>query len=101
MKCHACGDENAAESVYCVRCGAKLEAVCLHCAAHNPASDGFCGNCGRRLTPESAAQTATVEVDSGERRQLTVLFCDLVGSTELAARLDPEEYHEALNAYHR
>ena len=35
-----------------------------------------------------------------ERRQLTVLFCDLVGSTELAARLDPEDLREVLGAYH-
>jgi class 3 adenylate cyclase len=36
-----------------------------------------------------------------ERRQLTVLFRDLVGSTELAVRLDPEDLREALAAYHR
>jgi class 3 adenylate cyclase/predicted ATPase len=36
-----------------------------------------------------------------ERRQLTVLFCDLVGSTELAARLDPEELREVMSSYHR
>jgi class 3 adenylate cyclase len=30
-----------------------------------------------------------------------VLFCDLVGSTEIAARLDPEEWREAVAAYHR
>jgi class 3 adenylate cyclase len=36
-----------------------------------------------------------------ERRQLTVMFCDLVGSTALAARLDPEELHEVIRAYHR
>jgi class 3 adenylate cyclase len=35
-----------------------------------------------------------------ERRQLTVLFCDLVGSTELAARLDPEDMGEIIRAYH-
>ena len=35
-----------------------------------------------------------------ERRQLTVLFCDLVGSTELSAKLDPEDYFELLRAYH-
>jgi class 3 adenylate cyclase/tetratricopeptide (TPR) repeat protein len=34
-----------------------------------------------------------------ERRQLTVLFCDLVGSTELSARLDPEEFGEVLRSY--
>jgi class 3 adenylate cyclase len=38
---------------------------------------------------------------SGERRHLTVLFCDLVGSTEIAARLDPEEWREVVAAYHR
>jgi class 3 adenylate cyclase/tetratricopeptide (TPR) repeat protein len=36
-----------------------------------------------------------------ERRQLTVMFCDLVGSTSLAARLDPEDVREVLAAYHR
>ena len=37
---------------------------------------------------------------SGERRHLTVLFCDLVGSTEIAALLDPEEWREVVSAYH-
>jgi class 3 adenylate cyclase len=36
-----------------------------------------------------------------ERRQLTVMFCDLVGSTALSARLDPEDYREVIAAYHR
>jgi class 3 adenylate cyclase len=39
--------------------------------------------------------------DVAERRQLTVLFCDLVGSTALAARLDPEDLREIIGAYHR
>jgi len=37
----------------------------------------------------------------GERRHLTVLFCDLVGSTEIAARLDPEEWREIVASYQR
>ena len=36
-----------------------------------------------------------------ERRQLTVMFCDLVGSTALAARLDPEDLRDVIGAYHR
>jgi class 3 adenylate cyclase/predicted ATPase len=36
-----------------------------------------------------------------ERRQLTVMFCDLVGSTELSSRLDPEDLREVIAAYHR
>ena len=48
----------------------------------------------------------TVSSDSptpanAERRQLTVMFCDLVGSTALSARLDPEELREVIGAYHR
>jgi class 3 adenylate cyclase len=38
---------------------------------------------------------------SAERRQLTVMFCDLVGSTELSARLDPKDLREVIAAYHR
>ena len=39
--------------------------------------------------------------DVAERRQLTVLFCDLVGSTALASRLDPEDLREIIGVYHR
>jgi hypothetical protein len=40
-------------------------------------------------------------LDTAERRQLTVMFCDLVGSTALSARLDPEDMREIIGAYHR
>ena len=40
-------------------------------------------------------------VSEGERRQLTVMFCDLVGSTALSARLDPEDLRAVIGAYHR
>ncbi len=39
--------------------------------------------------------------DAAERRQLTVMFCDLVGSTALSAQLDPEDYHAVVQAYHQ
>src|SRR5271168_5153821 len=39
--------------------------------------------------------------DTAERRQLTVMFCDLVGSTALSARLDPEDLRGIIGAYHR
>src|SRR5438874_8487922 len=38
---------------------------------------------------------------AAERRQLTVMFCDLVGSTELSSRLDPEDLREVIAGYHR
>ena len=46
------------------------------------------------------AAPASAETPSGERRQITVMFCDLVGSTPLASRLDPEDFREVLAAYH-
>jgi class 3 adenylate cyclase/predicted ATPase len=48
----------------------------------------------------AASRDGAVQADA-ERRQLTVMFCDLVGSTELAARLDPEDLREVIGAYHR
>jgi class 3 adenylate cyclase/predicted ATPase len=47
------------------------------------------------------AKPSTVPGSGAERRQLTVMFCDLVGSTALASRLDPEDLREVIAAYHR
>jgi class 3 adenylate cyclase/predicted ATPase len=49
-------------------------------------------------TPQ--AVTEPNRQDAAERRQLTVMLCDLVGSTALSARLDPEDMHAVINAYH-
>jgi class 3 adenylate cyclase len=54
--------------------------------------------------PTGAKRAAVSDVSppaEAERRQLTVMFCDLVGSTALSARLDPEELREVIGAYHR
>lgn len=48
-----------------------------------------------------AALESQVRRTEAERRQLTVMFCDLVGSTALASRLDPEDLREVIGAYHR
>jgi class 3 adenylate cyclase/predicted ATPase len=53
------------------------------------------------LGAEGAASPDTRPPAAAERRQLTVMFCDLVGSTSLSARLDPEELREVIGAYHR
>ena len=47
------------------------------------------------------AATEPKPQDTAERRQLTVMFCDLVGSTALSARLDPEDLRGIIGAYHR
>ena len=55
-------------------------------------------------TPASAPGPATVEAslrDNAERRQVTVMFSDLVGSTALSARMDPEDLREVISAYQK
>ena len=51
--------------------------------------------------PAQRGQDARVGAAEAERRQLTVMFCDLVGSTALSTRLDPEDLREVIGAYHR
>lgn len=99
MICQSCQHENPPDGTFCGACGARLVHECPRCSQQNPPGNAFCGKCGQRLAPEEPAEE-TEEPEKGERRQLTVLFCDLVGSTELTLRLDPEEYREALRAYH-
>ena len=54
----------------------------------------------RSETPRPVAETAPAVSSEAERRQLTVMFCDLVGSTPLSARYDPEDLRELIGAYH-
>jgi class 3 adenylate cyclase/tetratricopeptide (TPR) repeat protein len=52
-------------------------------------------------SPPAPPRTGPPSQDSAERRQLTVMFCDLVGSTALSERLDPEDLRDLIGAYHR
>jgi class 3 adenylate cyclase len=61
---------------------------------------------GSATAPTAQAETAVAPPEPrqskfAERRQLTVMFCDLVGSTALAAQLDPEDMREIIAAYHK
>ena len=56
---------------------------------------------GRAAIAGSPAAPASFAVAEAERRQLTVIFCDLVGSTALSARFDPGDLREIVGAYHR
>jgi class 3 adenylate cyclase len=60
---------------------------------------GALGAGGRVVTVSSADSTSPVDAAPDERRQLTVAFADLVGSTALASAMDPEDWHEVLDAY--
>ena len=89
MTCPHCGAADAAGR-FCSACGQPLPASCPECQAPLVSSVKFCGECGTRVVGGTTAKQRTTEHDAGERRQLTVLFCDLVGSTELSGRLDPD-----------
>jgi len=105
MRCSKCGSDNREGRKFCSGCGAPLIISCPKCGAPNQSGEGFCGECGTALgdvAPAAGADTTPVTASAGgERRHLTVLFCDLVGSTEIAARLDPEEWREIVASYHR
>ena len=110
MECPSCHTAIPEGSKFCMGCGAALAAGCLSCGHGNPAGAKFCLQCGQKLTADqggpAAKSTATVAPRlptsaSAERRQLTVMLCDLVGSTALSARLDPEDMREIIGAYHR
>jgi len=75
---------------------------CATCGIESPDRFRFCGACGAPLTapaPAPADVAAEAPVEDGDRRQVTILFCDLVGSTELAHRLDPEDWREVIRAW--
>ena len=111
MKCSSCGAEVSEGSNFCNQCGAALPPRCPSCGHANAPGAKFCSECGSNLivatipgllrpAPAAVPTPATVE-PSAERRQLTLMFCDLVGSTALAARLDPEDLRDIIAAYQR
>ena len=110
MQCPSCKADIPEGSKFCLECGTALLGCCPSCGNANPASAKFCLECGHKLPATGvdaagrpATDTATLQpsqvAGSAERRQLTVMFCDLVGSTALSARLDPEDMREIMSAY--
>ena len=97
MRCSNCGADNETQARFCNQCGSALISRCPKCAFENAPQARFCNQCGVAL--DSAPEPH--EGSAGERRHLTVLFCDLVGSTKIAAQVDPEEWRETVAAYHR
>ena len=126
MNCASCGALNSAANRFCGNCGTPLPLACAACGAENPPAQNFCGQCGQALAAalpgataphHGAGDQATRETTRGaavqpdlhaqhrgapgaERRQLTVMFCDLVGSTALANQLDPEDWQTVIRSFH-
>src|SRR5215831_17866270 len=128
MRCTSCGFENPEGMKFCMGCGLPFQLRCASCGFENLPLARFCGQCGSPLAaqppeqigqakskakaaPKSttrkrqsrptrqAAEEPRPVASEAERRQLTVLFCDLVGSTVLSAQLDPEDYRAVVQQY--
>ncbi|TMA92389.1 MAG: hypothetical protein E6J74_20505 [Deltaproteobacteria bacterium] len=111
--CPQCQTQNRDQALFCDECGARLEAACLNCGEANRRTASFCRNCGQSINqtatstsaPTAGAPTPDTYVPKhlaekilasrhtleGERKQVTVLFADIRGSTSLLEGLDPEE----------
>ena len=67
--------------------------TCPNCAAENPEGFRFCGSCGTALAETPRAREV--------RKTVTVLFCDVVGSTALGERVDPEPLRRLMGSYYK
>jgi class 3 adenylate cyclase/tetratricopeptide (TPR) repeat protein len=122
VKCPKCQFENPEGLKFCGECGAKLERVCPKCNSPNPPQFKFCGECGHNLTLPLEPSRRELSFDEklekiqkylpkgitekilsqrerieGERRQVTVMFCDMEGFTILSERLGPEEAYDIVD----
>jgi class 3 adenylate cyclase/tetratricopeptide (TPR) repeat protein len=107
MRCPNCGAESKAGNRFCSRCGAPLALTCAACGSLNEPTASFCGQCGVGLVREVRGGAFATEESPGlgpaplaaERRHLTVMFCDMAGSTALSSRLDPEDLREVIRGF--
>jgi len=122
MKCPKCQFENPEEMQFCGKCGAKLEQICPKCNFPNPLQFIFCGKCGHNLTlppepspkdlsydqkldkiqrylPKGLTEKILSQRDKieGERKQVTVMFCDMEGFTHLSEKRGPEEAYAIMD----
>jgi class 3 adenylate cyclase len=123
MKCPKCQFENPDDAKFCNECATKLELVCPECGKVNPSGSKFCNECAHGLNIPSAEPTpkdlsfdekldkiqrylpkgltekilAQRERIEGERKQVTVMFCDMEGFTRLSESLGPEEAYAIMD----
>ena len=116
MRCPKCQFENPDDAQFCIECGNPIEFHCPQCGAITPATGKFCKACGHNLTTPSEPLPKKFSLDEklekiqrylpkgltekilsqkdrieGERKQVTVMFCDMEGFTSLSERISPEE----------
>jgi class 3 adenylate cyclase/tetratricopeptide (TPR) repeat protein len=121
MECPECHTENPGKRKFCRECGSKLLLICPDCRFQNLPGDKFCGECGHRLlqpkevpkelsfdekldklqrylpqgiTDKILSQKGKIE---GERKQVTVMFCDMEGFTSLVEQAGAEEAYNIMD----
>src|SRR5262245_23723962 len=114
MNCPRCQTANPDNAKFCLNCGASLIVQCAACNTPLPAGARFCMNCGQPVnaaspvdetrltrliatTPIQLAEKMRTAKVTGDRKVVTALFADVVGSTTLAATMDPEDWTAIMN----
>lgn len=121
MICQHCGKKNEPIAVFCVQCSQPLRRICPTCSTQNPGDALFCMKCRTDLNQASETTQASrlqemrdsaskalqeklriaqSEIE-GQRKPVTILFTDIVGSTAITERLDPEVWSEIVAGAHR
>jgi len=112
MNCPACAHANRPGAKFCEECAAALPRACASCGAELRATAKFCDECGAPVAakppPASAPLSSTSpQAAAGERSEsgssrkiVTIVFADLVGSTALHERLDPESVRRFMESYY-
>jgi len=96
MQCQNCGIENREGAKFCNECGNSLTKLTQSSGSSETKSQP------QKMDVKAVDSTGTSPDHStreAERRQLTVMFCDLVGSTALSEQLDPEELRDLIRDY--
>jgi class 3 adenylate cyclase len=110
VRCPGCERENPDEARFCLQCGAQLSVSCPSCGVPLPPGARFCLDCGRAVTATRVPASYTPRHISeqilavrgaieGERKQVSVLFCDIVQSSALGAERGPEEFHLLIDRF--
>jgi hypothetical protein len=122
MKCLQCAFDNEPGKKFCIECGTKLTLKCPECGSEIEGTEKFCGECGHNLTTPSEPIVKELSFDEkldkiqrylpkgltekilsqrdrieGERKQVTVMFCDMEGFTPLSELLGIEEAYAIID----
>jgi class 3 adenylate cyclase/tetratricopeptide (TPR) repeat protein len=122
MKCPECGFENVYKAKFCVECGTRMEVQCANCKTSNLVGNKFCFECGHSLAAPAPPKSPDLSFDEkiseiqrylpegltekilsqrarieGEKKQVTVMFCDMKGFTPLSEELGPEEMYTLMD----